>query len=206
MIKKECFSLDYAIEHAKMTHTDPSLVERSIYAFGLLEALVSFGMPLIFKGGTSLMLLLNHPRRLSTDIDIIVEPGTDIAHYLDLAAKIFPFKTQFEQTRKSKNNIEKKHYKFVYDSPIMHDSNYILLDVLFEHNHYSSLIEREIKNDLLMTEEPYYTVKLPNINSVLGDKLTAFAPHTIGKLIGLNKEIEIIKQLFDIITLRCNQI
>ena len=44
---------------------DINLLERSIYAFGLLEALVRVGLPIIFKGGTSLMLLLDKSRRLS---------------------------------------------------------------------------------------------------------------------------------------------
>lgn len=37
------------------------------------------------------MLLMEHPCRLSTDIDIIVEPGTDVDKYLDRASEIFPF-------------------------------------------------------------------------------------------------------------------
>ncbi|ANR70029.1 hypothetical protein AXF19_02830 [Selenomonas sp. oral taxon 126] len=50
---------------------DPLLFERTIYAFGLLEALARSGLPFVFKGGTCLMLLLEKPYRLSTDIDII---------------------------------------------------------------------------------------------------------------------------------------
>lgn len=46
--------------------------------------------------------------RLSTDIDIIVEPGTEVDVYLEKAAKIFPFKAYEEQIRKGKNNIEKE--------------------------------------------------------------------------------------------------
>ena len=37
------------------------------------------------------MLLMEHPCRLSTDIDIIAEPGTDLDKYLDRASEIFPF-------------------------------------------------------------------------------------------------------------------
>lgn len=48
-------------------------------------------MPFIFKGDTCLMLLMEHPCRLSTDIDIIAEPGTDLDKYLDRASEIFPF-------------------------------------------------------------------------------------------------------------------
>jgi hypothetical protein len=39
---------------------------------------------------------------------------------------------------------------------------------------------------------------VPTINSYVGDKLTAFAPKTIGIPYGKNKSMEIIKQLFDL--------
>lgn len=61
------------------------------------------------------MLLMDPPRRLSTDIDIIVEPETDLDEYLAKASEIFPFKTVEEQKRVGKNNIEKRHFKFIYD-------------------------------------------------------------------------------------------
>lgn len=47
----------------------------------MLEAISKVGMPFIFKGGTCLMILLDKPRRLSTDIDIIVEPGIDVESF-----------------------------------------------------------------------------------------------------------------------------
>ena len=52
-------------------------------------------MPFIFKGGTCLMMLMDKPRRLSTDIDIIVEPGTDLDDYLEKASAILFFPTLF---------------------------------------------------------------------------------------------------------------
>ena len=61
------------------------------------------------------MLLLDHPMRLSTDIDIIVKPGTHIEDYINRAAEIFPFKSQEEQVRVGKNKIEKRHFKFTYE-------------------------------------------------------------------------------------------
>lgn len=45
------------------------------------------------------MLLMNRPRRLSTDIDIIVEPGTDLDAFIKEASKIFPFQSAEEQKR-----------------------------------------------------------------------------------------------------------
>ncbi len=48
-------------------------------------------MPFIFKGGTSLLFLLDKPMQLSTDIDIIVEPDVDVEAYIQKAGKIVPF-------------------------------------------------------------------------------------------------------------------
>jgi len=42
------------------------------------------------------------------------------------------------------------------------------------------------------------TVRLPNVDEILGDKLTAYAPRTTGIPMGEGKQLEIIKQLFDI--------
>lgn len=82
MIDKRVYELDYIRELQKKYVSDPGLIERALYAFGLLEAIKSVGMPFCFKGGTSLMLILEKPARLSTDIDILVEPGTDVDGYI----------------------------------------------------------------------------------------------------------------------------
>lgn len=202
MLTKENFTLEHVMELKKNRMVDSFILERSIYAFGLLEALCRVNMPFIFKGGTSLMLLLDRPRRLSTDIDIIVAPGTDVDHYLEEAGKIFPFEKVEQQIRKGKNSIEKRHYKYYYDSPIKGQMPfYILLDILFEENYYSNVIRKTIQNELLVTEAPYYEVNMPSADCILGDKLTAFAPHTTGIPFGVDKELEIIKQMYDIASL-----
>ena len=143
------------------------------------------------------MLLLNEPKRFSTDIDIIVPPGTDINDYINKAGHIFPFFHQEEQFRAKRNNIEKRHFKFLYISPITDTPVTVLLDVLFEENHYSSTTNKNLGNRLLLTEGNNVEVTIPGINCILGDKLTAFAPHTTGIRIEDEKELEIIKQMFD---------
>lgn len=67
MLTKDNFTEEHIRELQNQSKCDPSILERTIFAFGLLEALTKAGMPFIFKGGSSLMLLLEHPRRLSTD-------------------------------------------------------------------------------------------------------------------------------------------
>ena len=201
MIKRESFSKEHIQNLVSQSGRDPSIVERTIYAFGLLEALARVGLPFVFKGGTCLILLLEKPQRLSTDIDIIIEPGTDIQEYLNKAAEIFPFKCVAEQERKGKNGIVKRHFKFIYDSPTRQKDFYILLDVLFEDQQYERLVRREIRNDLLLTEPNYLSVLIPDENSILADKMTAFAPHTTGILLGGDKDMEVMKQMYDVSSL-----
>ena len=91
MIIRDNYSEQHIRELQAASKGDPGLIERTLYAFGLLEALVQVGMSFTFKGGTSLLLLMPKAKRLSTDIDIVVEPGTDVDAFIEKASKIFPF-------------------------------------------------------------------------------------------------------------------
>ncbi len=197
MLSKNMYTNEYIQLLHKKTGNDPALLERVVFAFGLLEAIRKVGLPFCFKGGTALMLLLEHPRRLSTDIDIIVEPGINIDVYIQRAGELFPFLDVEENIRVGRNSIEKRHFRFRYRSPRSEKDVTILLDVVFEDTIYESTIELPIKNEFLLTEGENLTVSIPSINGILGDKLTAFAPHTTGIPFGISKEMEIIKQLFD---------
>ncbi len=200
-MKKENFSESHIRTLQADSKRDPGLIERTVFAFGLLDALCEVGLPFVFKGGTSLMLLLKHPRRLSTDIDIIVAPGTDIGRYLEKAAKVFPFVSREEQVRVGKNKIEKRHFKFTYYSPIRNCEFYILLDVLFEEHQYLRTVKRPICHDILLPDDSPHEVEMPDVNCILGDKLTAFAPHTTGIPLGCNKDLEVVKQFYDVAAL-----
>jgi len=70
MLPKELFTAEYIQKMRKDTGSDPALIERMVFSFGMLEALSSVGLPFIFKGGTALLLLLSTPYRVSTDIII----------------------------------------------------------------------------------------------------------------------------------------
>ncbi len=201
MIIRENYMEEHIRELQAASKGDPGLIERTLYAFGLLEALVRVGMKFTLKGGTSLLLLLPNPKRLSTDIDIVVDPDTTVTDFIEKASHLFPFKEMEEQIRKGKNNTVKRHFKFTYDSPMKRGPLYILLDVLYEENHYCRLVEKEISNELLLTEGDNLKVTLPSVDCILGDKLTAFAPYTTGIPIGEGKDLEVIKQFYDISTL-----
>lgn len=207
MIDISIFSKEYIDKKRKELKCDPTILERTIFAFGLLEAMVKSGAEFIFKGGSCLLLILNKALRLSTDIDIIAKPGTDILKFVLEASKTYPFVRYEENIRKGANSIEKKHFRFFYKSLINESKEIpILLDVLFEENHYSKIWQKEIKNEIVITKGKPIYVNIPSPESLLGDKLTAFAPKTIGvrplveKSDGkiIDKKVEVIKQFFDV--------
>lgn len=63
------------------------------------------------------------------------------------------------------------------------------------------MIDKEITNELLIVDVPRIMVRVPCAECILGDKMTAFAPHTTGIPLGVGKSMEIIKQLFDVASL-----
>lgn len=207
MIDKRVYTKDYIESIVQKYKADPQIVERAVFALGLLEALVLSEADFIFKGGTALMLLFERPFRLSTDVDIIVRPDYDIEAYLKRASEIYPFVRYEEKTRVGANKIVKKHYKFYYESLSNRTKEIpILLDVLFEENHYVTVLKKEIKTEFIEVVNNHVFVNIPSPDSILGDKLTAFAPHTIGVIQiimrtdgkYIDKRIEVIKQFFDV--------
>lgn len=73
MILNESLHTDWIHSNREKFHADPIIIEKVIRALVLLEALQSVNLSFIFKGGTSLMLMIQEPRRFSIDIDIIIE-------------------------------------------------------------------------------------------------------------------------------------
>jgi hypothetical protein len=63
MIKRETFTLENIERIQKEFKVDPNLAQRAIFALGLVEALRKVNADFIFKGGSSLMLLFNIPKR-----------------------------------------------------------------------------------------------------------------------------------------------
>ena len=66
MISKECITLEWIKKvSAQNKNADKILVEKAIRTLLLLEGLVEEKLDFVFKGGTSLMLLLDSTKRLS---------------------------------------------------------------------------------------------------------------------------------------------
>lgn len=206
MIRKECFTEGW-IERvsSEMKYPDKNLIEKVIRAFSLVELLVESGCPFVWKGGTSLMLILGQQlHRLSIDVDIICPPGTDITKYLE-KYEDYGFVSKEEEYREQRStDIPKSHSKFHYQIAYksgMNRNEYILLDVLYEDNHYKKVNSLRLENPFVKWDGEPVKVNVPSTDDILGDKLTAFAPNTSGIPYfknGQNRNLEIIKQLYDV--------
>lgn len=121
MIKAESFEKAWLESHRARKgyeKINPPLVEKMIHALHLVEQLAFQGLDFIFKGGTSLILLLEDAGRFSIDIDIITEASrAQIEHTLAAVCNQPPFQ-RFELSahRSYKGGIPKAHYALYYTS------------------------------------------------------------------------------------------
>ncbi|WP_348682241.1 nucleotidyl transferase AbiEii/AbiGii toxin family protein [Duncaniella freteri] len=206
MIKPECFTREWCEQVAqRLNYKDTQLIEKVVRALSLLEMLVQSGCPFHFKGGTATMLLLGGvTNRLSIDIDIICPPGTVIEQYLSRFKEFGFTKIDLVERKSPGKNIPKSHSKFFYQltyTDKVDKEGYILLDVLYEDCHYRNTLEIPVVSPFIEIEGEPLNVRVPSVDDILGDKLTAFAPNTTG--IPYYKKdkvcsVEIIKQLYDI--------
>jgi len=204
MISEKTFEIEWIKSTSERLgkRGDPKMLEKVIYALYLLEQLRTHGLDLIFKGGTSLLLITDPPRRFSIDIDIITTESKEaIERTLEKIVEQERF-TRWESDNDRKQVIDAPvaHYKIYYKSIVNQHfgEEPVLLDVLFSENPYPVLQEQEIVHSWIYQEGVPITVPLPSFESILGDKLTAFAPNTTGILYAKNRPVEIIKQLYDI--------
>ncbi len=206
MIKAKCFTEEWLDQFKKQKdhkRIDKIILEKMIYALHLLERLKANGLEFVFKGGTSLVLLLKEGNRFSIDVDIICRTERkDLEEILNDIIKTSHFtEWKLDEHRSYQPGVPKAHYKFSFDTN-QQGSGTILLDVLIEDSIYPAQVELPVRTKWIETETETL-VTLPTIDAITGDKLTAFAPNTIGipYFKGKDKQpfsMEICKQLFDL--------
>lgn len=202
MILKESHSKEWIEKIVKKHKTDNILTEKVIRALSLLEGLAKTDLNFCFKGGTACMLMFKSTKRMSIDIDIIVPDRTaDIYDYLDQIYEECGFEGYEPKIRKAPSKIEKEHYELHYTSALTGKDAYILLDVLKEDIVYQNTIITPIESIFLKQDGEVLSVRTPDFNNILADKLTAFAPNTSGIPYYKRNDtmgMEIIKQLYDV--------
>jgi predicted nucleotidyltransferase component of viral defense system len=205
MIDKKTLDINWINEvSAKNRKADKILIEKVIRALFLLEGLVKIDLDFVFKGGTALMLLMDSSKRLSIDIDIILNTEPEKLGELFESMLTQQFFTRYERKERStESKIRKAHYKFFYKPTHQTHSSeeYVLLDILYEKIDYQKLIKVPIKSKFVILDGDGLEVQIPSREDILGDKLTAFAPNTTGIPYFKNDtsmSMEIAKQLYDV--------
>lgn len=205
MIAEICFTADWLDKKRKeLKGVDPSLLERALHAFALLGHLAESDLKFVFKGGTSLLLHVQVIRRLSIDIDILCSaPAAELDRVLMEVAKIPPFIRYEEDDRGARGLPERRHFKFFYTPLIAgNPAPYVFLDVVEETHIPHDVIVKPITPEILEIRREIQ-VTVPTVESLLADKLTAFAPRTTGVPFqpangSPPDTMQILKQLFDV--------
>lgn len=206
MISEKCFTSEWLESFRRQNahrRIQANILEKMIYALHLLEQLGNSGLEFVFKGGTSLVLLLDERSRFSIDIDIVCKTEQkNLEKILKKVVENSRFNAvTLDEIRSYQPGIPKAHYIFQFNSVFNTTvPGKILLDVLVEDSIYPELVETAIQTKWIETD-PVTTVMTPSIDAITGDKLTAFAPNTIGIPYFKGEQsfaMEICKQLFDL--------
>ncbi len=209
MFPEHVYTRAWADEQRRnLGNCDPGLLEKCVRALTLLGYLAESGLPFMFKGGTSILLHLPDIRRLSIDIDIVSPASNEeLEHVVARIGQTAPFIRWEENVRGTATGREpmprRRHFKLWFASPrATTGADYVLLDVVQEEHCPHDIVKRPIRTAFLVPDREI-TVALPTVESLLGDKLTAFAPTTTGvrlrKLGGdVGEVMQVAKQLFDV--------
>src|SRR5437868_1773321 len=122
MIKDACFEKDWIEGFRKQKQfgkINSPLLEKMIHALYLVQNLRKQGLDFVFKGGTSLILLLENANRFSVDIDIVLNKKYEaestrgeLAGVLDEIVEDSRFTGwTLDERRSYKEGVPKAHYK-----------------------------------------------------------------------------------------------
>jgi hypothetical protein len=201
MIKLESLKKEYIEEQSgRLKVRNIDVLERTIHAFILLERLAGSGIDFVFKGGTSLLLHIEEPQRLSVDIDITCSVDKTIFENILRQICTAPFERFEPSERGADRRPRRRHYKFYYTGictslPVQ---PYVLLDVVEEKNEIIHIEKKPVLTSFLLNHNDPLLVNTPTIDALLGDKLTAYAPATTGVSLEEDCVQQFTKQLFDI--------
>ncbi|WP_338647749.1 nucleotidyl transferase AbiEii/AbiGii toxin family protein [Flavobacterium sp. KS-LB2] len=156
---------------------DPKLIEKVIWALMLLGQLRLKGLIFTFKGGTALLLATEISKRFFINIDSITEhTEKEISAVLQ---KIVTKKTfiswEDDNSRKHTLDAPVGHFKMYYKSAVDGHIEPVLLDLLYTPNPYPDVRELRIKHSWLATSGEDVIITMSTFDSILNDKLIAFA-------------------------------
>lgn len=194
--RKEFFTKEH-IESNKGT-APAYLSELVVYCLELVSQLVYYKLKFRFKGGNSLLILLEDPQRFSIDVDIV---STVSKQYLiELIERIVNkcelFHSYEIRQHKTKPWLPMISFKLFFNSFYQEDKeSYIMLDAVLEASPYEGVM-RQVKCSSIYQSDQ--VVEVPGNSGLIADKLLTIGPRTLGIPLGKNKEAQRLKHVFDI--------
>jgi len=198
-IDRQCLTKSWILgKAAELAPVEPVQLERCILAFELLGRIADAEIPFIFKGGTAVLLRLKSLHRLSVDVDISSQcPPAKLERELTEVGRRAPFLGCEERQRRQPPLPKKRHFYFAFKSSITGDEGHVIVDVLEEGDLYPVVEDVPVAMPFFIPDHRVI-VRVPTAEGLLGDKLTAFAPTTVGLPYDAESPVDLIKQLFDI--------
>lgn len=193
-------SRHFSREHVE-THTfnaSSELAEQAIHCLELVAELSTEGLSYQFKGGNSLLLVLDRPRRFSIDVDIATDSSREeIEACLDrLVERHGVFVRWDKRQHKTKPWLPIASYYLYYRSHFSDSSDTnIMLDVQLRRSPYRTERKKVVCGELFAAEAD---VELPLASSIIGDKLLTVGPYTLGIPVGKGKEAQRLKHVYDV--------
>ena len=183
---------------------NPALAEKAVQAIEYVAQLVHTGIPFVFTGGTAAQLLLTAGiTRLSKDVDVIApdgEPDDWRGVVREVADRFGGDVYVAEEEHRDHGGLSIPAIHFLIGYPTVFPSDTtpdIELDVVFAPIHFATQDTR-LATPFYDTKAPL-AVRTPTVEGLLGGKLSALGPGTIGiPRDKLNFDVATGKQLFDV--------
>lgn len=190
----------FAKEHfeAKKGMAPSHLCELVVHCLELVAQLVHHGLAFRFKGGNSLLVLLEDPQRFSIDVDIVTtESKENLIALVERICKECELFTRYEaRAPKTKPWLPMISFKLFFRSHYQKDEDaYVMLDAVLEPPPYGGVTKRIRCRDLYECD---LHVEVPSVSGLIGDKLLTIGPSTLGIPLGKGKEAQRLKHVFDV--------
>jgi hypothetical protein len=196
----------FAKEHfeAKKGIAPSYLCELVVHCLELVSQLVHHGLAFRFKGGNSLLVLLEDPQRFSIDVDIVTtETKEAMIALVDTITRECELFTRCEVRQpKTKPWLPMISFKLFFRSHYQKDEDaFVMLDAVLEPAPYGGVTKRVRCRDLYESDQ---NVEVPSVSGLIGDKLLTIGPATLGIPLGKGKEAQRLKHVFDVSLLSRN--
>ena len=174
------------------------LCELVVHCLELVSQLAHRGLDFRFKGGNSLLVLLEDPQRFSIDVDIVTTVKKDELIQLveSVARECSAFDRWEVRQPKTKPWLPMLSFKLFFRSQYQPEHEaYVMLDAVLKPPPYTG-VRRPVRcADIYQSP---LEVEVPSISGLIGDKLLTLGPSTLGIPLGKAKEAQRLKHVFDV--------